>query len=135
MLTEKLKSHFLNMYLIALSDSDFVEDEMKEILKIGADKGITEEEFHQIIMNPINVSFQIPNDTIEKIEYLFDFAKIIWADGKVDEYEKRSLFNFCKKFDFDEDVAKELTEWLLKIAEEDITHEQLHIEIDKLLKG
>ena len=41
MLTEELKSHFLNMYLIAMSDNEFDEKEMQIILEIGEDKGIT----------------------------------------------------------------------------------------------
>jgi len=135
MLTEELKSHFLNMYLIAMSDNDFDEKEMNTIIKIGEDKGITKKEFENIIINPTSISFKIPNDTIVKIEYLFDFAKIIWADGKVDEKERISLFDFCLKFDFDEEASKELTEWLLEIAKNDLNHEQLHIEIEKLLNS
>ena len=135
MLTEELKSHFLNMYLIAMSDNEFDEKEMQTILKIGEDKGITKEEFEQIIINPTKVEFKIPDDTIKKIEYLFDFAKIIWADEKVDDNERISLQNFCEKFDFDKETAIELTEWLLQIAKDDITHEQLHTEIDKLLNS
>jgi len=135
MLTEELKSHFLNMYLIAMSDNEFDEKEMQTILKIGEDKGITKEEFEKIIINPTKIEFKIPDDTIKKIEYLFDFAKIIWADGKVDDNERISLQNFCEKFDFDKETASELTEWLLQIAKNDITHEQLHTEIDKLLNS
>jgi len=33
MLTEELKRHFLNMYLIAMSDNEFDEKEMETILK------------------------------------------------------------------------------------------------------
>ena len=135
MLTEELKSHFLNMYLIAMSDNEFDEKEMQTILKIGEDKGITKEEFEQIIINTTEVEFKIPDDTIKKIEYLFDFAKIIWADGKVDKNERTSLQNFCEKFDFDKETALELTEWLLQIAKNDITHIQLHTEIDNLLNS
>ena len=123
------------MYLIAMSDNEFDEKEMQTILKIGEDKGITKEEFEKIIINPTKIEFKIPDDTIKKIEYLFDFAKIIWADGKVDDNERISLQNFCEKFDFDKETASELTEWLLQIAKNDITHEQLHTEIDKLLNS
>ena len=135
MLTDELKSHFLNMYFIAMSDTEFDEKEMDEILKIGEDKGITKEEFENIITNPTDVSFKTPDDIILKVEYLFDFAKIIWADGKIDDKERTTLFDFCVKFDFDVETSKELTEWLLEIAKNDLTHEQLHKEIDKLLNS
>lgn len=135
MLTDELKCHFLNMYFIALSDTEFDESEMETIIKIGEDKGISKEEFEEIIINPTSVSFKIPEDTILKIEYLFDFAKIIWADGEVDEKERTALSEFCIKFGFDTETSKELTEWLLEISKNDLTHEQLHMEIDKLLNS
>jgi len=135
MLTEELKRHFLNMYLIAMSDNEFDEKEMETILKIVEDKGISKQEFEKIIIDPTSVSFKIPDDTIKKIEYLFDFAKIIWADGKIEDNERATLLNFCQKFDFDEDTASELTEWLLQIAKNELTHDQLHSEIDKLLNS
>jgi len=135
MLTKELKSHFLNMYLIAMSDNDFDEKEMQTILKIGEDKGITKEEFEKIIINPVEVEFKIPDDIIKRIEYLFDFAKIVWADGKVDDNERLALINFCEKFSFDKETALELTEWLLQIAKNDITYEQLYTEIDNLLNS
>ena len=135
MLTKEFKSHFLNMYLIAMSDNDFDEKEMQTILKIGEDKGITKEEFEKIIINPVEVEFKIPDDIIKRIEYLFDFAKIVWADGKVDDNERLALINFCEKFSFDKETALELTEWLLQIAKNDITYEQLYTEIDNLLNS
>ena len=135
MITEELKSHFLNMYLIAMSDTEFDEKEMQTIIKIGEDKGITKEEFERFIINPSKISLRVPDDTVQKIEYLFDFAKIIWADGRVDDKERTTLLDFCIKFDFDIETSKELTEWLLEIAKNDLTHEQLHTEIDKLLNS
>ena len=135
MLTEELKSHFLNMYLVALSDNEFDEAEMRAIIKIGEDKGISKEEFHKIIIDPTVVPFKIPEDTIKKIEYLFDFAKIIWADGKVDKNERRTLQEFCCKFGFEKEVADELTEWLLEIAKDDISHIDLKVKIDELINS
>ncbi|MCF6365645.1 MAG: hypothetical protein L3J35_05520 [Bacteroidales bacterium] len=135
MLTKELKSHLLNMYLIAMSDAEFDEKEMETIISIAESKGISKNEFEQIIIKPTNVPFTIPDDIIIKIEYLFDFARIIWADGKVDDRERISLLDFCNKFGFIGETANELTEWLLDIAKNDLTNDQLHKEIDKLLNS
>jgi len=134
-LTDELKSHFLNMYLIAMSDSDFDENEMNTIIEIGISKGISQQEFEKFIINPANISFKIPENVTQKLEYLFDFAKIIWADGKIDKNERIALNEFCQKFGFDTEASGELTEWLLEIANKDISHTQLHQEIEKLLNS
>ena len=134
-LTDELKSHFLNMYLIAISDNDFDEKEMQAIMKIANDKGLTKEEFEQIILDPTKVRFEVPEDIITKIEYLFDFAKIIWADGKIEEEERHILIDFCRKFGFDDNIVEELAEWLLQIAQQNISRAQLHEEIEKLLNN
>jgi len=134
-LTDELKSHFLNMYLIAMSDSDFDENEMKTIIDIGISKGITQQEFENFIINPAKISLKIPENTTQKMEYLFDFAKIIWADGKVDKNERIALNEFCLKFGFDTEASAELTDWLLGIANKNLSHTQLHNEIDKLLNS
>jgi len=134
-LTDELKSHFLNMYLIAMSDSDFDENEMKTIIEIGISKGITQQEFEKFIINPANITFKIPKHITQKMEYLHDFARIIWADGKVDKNERITLNEFCLKFGFDTEASVELTEWLLEIAKKNLSHDQLHHEIDKLLNS
>jgi len=105
-LTDELKSHFLNMYLIAMSDSDFDENEMKTIIEIGINKGVSQVEFENFIINPAKISIKIPEKTTQKIEYLFDFAKIILADGKIDKNELITLNDFCIKFGFDTETRK-----------------------------
>lgn len=123
------------MYLIAMSDSDFDENEMKTIIEIGINKGVSQVEFENFIINPAKISIKIPEKTTQKIEYLFDFAKIILADGKIDKNELITLNDFCIKFGFDTETSEELTDWLLEIAKNNISHSQLHIEIDKLLNS
>jgi len=104
-------------------------------MKIANDKGLTKEEFEQIILDPTKVRFEVPEDIITKIEYLFDFAKIIWADGKIEEEERHILIDFCRKFGFDDNIVEELAEWLLQIAQQNISRAQLHEEIEKLLNN
>lgn len=133
MISVELKTHLLNMYLIAMSDSEFAESEMLTILDIIEKKGISKEEFEKIIINPTNIPFAVPEDTVMKIEYLFDFARIIWADGVIDKNEKIALKGYCVKFGFEDEAASELTEWLLKLSKNNLSKEQLHSEITKLL--
>ena len=134
MISTKLKSHFLNMYLIALSDYDFDKTELNEIIKIGERHGVNKNEFEKIILNPTEITLEIPENINDKIEYLYDYARIIWADGIIEPEEEKSLLNFCIKFGFEKDVAEELTEWLFIQVKKDFSHSELLKEIDNLIK-
>lgn len=132
MINTDLKGHFLNLYMIALSDNNFDEKELETILKIGEEKGISKEEFEKIIINPTTVNIQIPTDFISKINLLYDFARVIWSDGKIEEDEKNSFMKYCVKFGFDIEESEELFEWLISFAKKNLTVEELEKEIIKI---
>ena len=132
MIGNELKSHFLNLYMLALSDNNFDELELETILKIGEEKGISQKAFESIIINPISICIKYPSRFVEKIELLYDFARVIWADKKVDEAEKISFLKFCDKFGFDIPESEELFAWLLGLAKNETPTTQLVYEIKKL---
>ncbi|MDB4144441.1 hypothetical protein N9589_01395 [Flavobacteriaceae bacterium] len=132
MINTDLKGHFLNLYMIALSDNNFDEKELETILKIGKEKGISKEEFEKIIINPTSVNIQIPTDFISKINLLYDFARVIWSDGKIEEDEKNSFMKYCAKFGFDIEESEELFEWLIGFAKNNLTIQELEKEIIKI---
>lgn len=131
-MNENLKGHFLNLYMIALSDNNFDEKELETILKIGEEKGISQDEFEKIIINPTSIDINVPTEFIDKIKLLYDFARVIWADLKIEEDEIKSFMRYCKKFGFDNDESEELFDWLIKFAKKDITTQELEKEIINL---
>jgi DnaJ-domain-containing protein 1 len=131
-MNENLKGHFLNLYMVALSDNSFDEKELEIILKIGEEKGISQEEFERIIINPTSINIEIPTDFVSKIELLYDFARVIWSDGKIDKYEIISFMGYCKKFGFQEEESKELFDWLISFAKNNLSIDQLEKEINNL---
>ena len=113
----ELKSHFLNLYSIALSDTEIDTTELEFLFQFGQERGVPKEEIENLILHPDRIKFYIPSDTLKKIDYLYDFAKMIWADGKVDEYEEVALEKFCLKFGFDKENINGLTKFLIEEAE------------------
>lgn len=132
MIDNKLKGHFLNLYMLALSDNNFDERELETILQIGEEKGVSQNDFEQIIINPTSVEIQYPSDFIDKIKLLYDFTRVIWADKKVKKDEKDSFLKFCNKFGFEKKESEELFEWLLEMAKKGISTSQLDNEIENL---
>ncbi len=124
-LTNELKSHFLNLYHLALSDSEIDVLELKMLYQIGEERGIALAQIQDVVLRPDTVRFSFPETVIEKIECLYDFARIAWADGKIDSNEQRVLQMFCSKFDFEEDNIPTLSQFLLDEAEKGTSTEQL----------
>ena len=128
----ELKGHFLNLYMLALSDNDFDEKELETILQIGEEKGIAQTAFEEIIINPTSIKIEYPTDFMEKIKLLYDFTRVIWADKNIHDDEKISFLKFCKKFGFDGQESEELFAWLLELAKKETPTNQLESEVKNL---
>jgi len=113
----ELQSHFLNLYSIALSDTEIDTSELEFLFHFGQERGVPKEKIEDLILHPDKIKFHIPSDTLKKIEYLYDFAKMIWANGKVDEYEEIALKKFCLKFGFEKENITALAKFLIEEAE------------------
>lgn len=114
---EKIKSHFLNLYAMALTDTQIDTKELELLYDMGMERGIPKDDIQEIILRPDLVKFSIPEETLDKMEYLYDFARMAWANGEVDDYERVALTKFCKKFGFLEENVDSIVEFLLEEAE------------------
>lgn len=113
---DKLKSHFLNLYSLALADTQVDTAELEILYKLGQERGILKEEIEELILNPDKVKPFVPQDTLTKVEYLYDFVKIILADGIVDEREEATLKKFCIQFGFEEQNIPTIMEFFIEEA-------------------
>lgn len=133
-MTTQLKNHFINLYFLALSDGNFAEKELETILKIAEEKGLSKQDFENIITNPTDSIFHIPEDFLEKIYLLYDFIRVVLADNVVDESEKKHFMKFCKKFGFGIEESEELFTWLIELAQKELTLTEVKEEINNLIQ-
>lgn len=122
---EKLKAHFLNLYHMALSDTEIDTRELEMLFLIGEEKGISKTEINSVVLEPDTIKFVAPETILEKIECLYDFARIAWADGRIDENEKRLLKMFSLKFDFIEENIPAIIQFLLDAAQKNTPKEEV----------
>jgi len=128
-----LKYHFTNLYLIALSDGNFDKKELDVILKIANEKGITEEEFKEFITSPTKTLFEPPKSFLEKIKLLYDYTRVILADGKIDEEEKGIFMRLCFSYGFDNEESTELFDWLVELVNKNIPTDKIDDELKTLI--
>ncbi len=124
-ISAELKSHFLRLYKMALSDDNFDVLELNMLYHFAEERGIPKEELEKLLLNPIDHESIIPEGLDERIEYLYDLAKMIWADEKITEDERNTLKKYCRKFGFLDENIEDLTEYLLECAKKDIKMEEI----------
>ena len=130
-ISNKLKSHFLRLYQIAFSDDNFDILELKMLYHFAEERGVSEEQLQQVLLNPLTDDAQIPDTLNQKIEYLNDLAKMIWADGIVTEDERNTLFKYCKRFGFLDENLKDLVDFLLECAKQNLSVEEILLKINE----
>ncbi|WP_290710676.1 hypothetical protein [Flavihumibacter sp. CACIAM 22H1] len=125
-MTSELHTHFLNLYSMALADSKFDEEEIAILYRLGGERGIPRETIDALLLNPqLSEHVAIPETLIEKIECLYDYARMILADGVVHEDEVKTLEKFCEKFQFQENNIPLITQLLIEAARNGIAKNEL----------
>lgn len=122
---EVSESHFLNLYSIALSDTQVDSTELLKLYEFGEKRGFNKQKIDNLLLHADHVTFTIPDNLLDKIELLYEFALLIWADGRVDEFEKTALMKFCFKFGFEKDNVEEMADFLLKEANNEVKVEEV----------
>ncbi|MDR2065411.1 MAG: hypothetical protein LBP85_06870 [Prevotellaceae bacterium] len=122
---EKSKKMFLGLYQMILSDTEVHPKELELLYQIGKEKGVSEEDIQKAILSPNNIiSSEHLNDD-EKIEYLYNLARIAWADGILDENEIKTLQNASKRLGFAEEDVETIAQFLLDHAHENKRFEEV----------
>lgn len=121
----ELKSHFLNLYQIALSDGNFSTSEMKMLYEFAEERGVSKNSLNQLLVNPGQHVIEIPNSIEEKLSYLIDFCVMSWADGIVVEDEINTLKKFILSFGFLDENVDELAKYLLDSVEQGQTKNEI----------
>ncbi|WP_047245625.1 hypothetical protein [Maribacter thermophilus] len=128
-ISEEIKSHFLRLYQIALTDDDFSPLEMKLLYEFASERNISKEQLDEILVAHSG-AITIPKTVETRIEYLYDLARMIWADEKVTEDEYNTLKKYCRKFEFLEENIISLADYLIESAKEGKSKEAILQELN-----
>lgn len=124
-MTIELKSHFLRLYQMALSDDQFDVLELQMLYHFADERGVPKEELDKLFLNPISTDLIIPEELNTRIEYLYDFTRIIWADGKITDDELNMLKKYCRKFNFLDENINDLSSYLIDCVQKNIQKEEI----------
>lgn len=125
----QLKSHFLRLYQIALSDDNFSHLEMQQLYRFAEKRGINNSELDKILTGSIG-EVTIPETLEDRLEFLYDFAVMAWADGVITEDELNTLKKYCKKFEFLDENISALADYLLESAKTEKSFHEILVELN-----
>lgn len=123
-LSLELKSHFLRLYQMAFTDDNFDVLELKMLYRFAEERGVAQEQLNEVLLNPSQNSI-IPEELEDKIEYLYDLALMIWADGVATDDEINTLRKYCLKFGFLEENVEDICGFLLENAKQNVSKKEL----------
>jgi hypothetical protein len=124
-LTPELKTHFLNLYQMALSDSQIDIRELETLYRIGEARGVGRTDIDALLLQPGPANFSPPDTILEKVDCLYDLCLIAWADGVLDQDEKQTLELYCSRFGFRDENIAIICEFLLEKASKGTPKEQV----------
>jgi len=124
-LTTQLKSHFLRLYQMALTDDNFNALELQMLYHFADERGVPKEELEKLFINPVSHEPELPEDLNTRIEYLYDLTRIIWADGKVTDDELNTLKKYCKKFEFLDENIDDLANYLIDCVQKGVGKQEI----------
>ena len=82
------------------------------LYQYAEERNVSKDELDKILLSTTG-KLSIPENIETKLEYLFDFVRMIWADNIVTTDEEDILKKFCRKFGFLEENIDELAAYLI----------------------
>ncbi len=116
-ITAELQAQFLRLYQMAMTDDDFSPLEWKMLYEFAEERNISSDELDKVLLSTTG-HLVVPESIDQKLEYLFVFASMIWADGFVSDDERVTLKKFCRKFGFLEENIDELSDYFIASVKE-----------------
>ena len=110
------KKMFLSLYQMVLADAEVHPKELEMLYEIGKEHGISEEEVQKVIFSPNILPAMDDLNDDKKIEYLYNLARIAWADGVLDDREIESLQKTSLRLGFVEENLVEMSDFLFEQA-------------------
>lgn len=110
------KSHFATIVTIATSGDGIIKPEEEVVLKrLQSKLDITDADYASILKNPKAYPVNPPTSSEERIQWLHDLFKIVFADRAMDDAEYRLLRRYATAIGYNEEDASYLVDRSVEI--------------------
>lgn len=127
----KLQLHFLNLYCMVIADGIVDPKELETIYRIGRENyGLSEEEINKAVVGA-GTTYVIPESIEERIRILYEMAIIAWADGRIEDSERKMLRDYALRYGVIENSVVAFVDYLLEKAYNNVSEEDIINELNK----
>ncbi|MBI9040805.1 TerB family tellurite resistance protein [Lutibacter sp.] len=103
-------AHFASIVRLAQADGIISEGEEKLLKRLANRFHILEEKYNDILNSPEDYPMHAPHNYNERIEHLYDLAKMVFADGEAKGEEAQVLRKICIGLGFPLDNVEKVTD-------------------------
>ncbi|KEZ92169.1 tellurite resistance TerB family protein [Nonlabens ulvanivorans] len=109
------KSHFATIVSIAQSHENMSAQETVVLERLKSKLDISDSDYAAILKNPSAYPVTPPTDSEERIQWLHDLFKIVFADHAMDENEHKLLRRYATAIGYNDEDAKYLVDRSVEI--------------------
>ncbi len=109
------KSHFATIVSIAQSHKEVSPEEMAVLIRFKSKLDISDSDYAAILKNPSAYPVTPPTDSEERIQWLHDLFKIVFADHAMDDNEHKLLKRYATAIGFNDTDAEYLVKRSVEI--------------------
>ncbi|WP_407402421.1 hypothetical protein [Sodaliphilus sp.] len=113
MMNNSLKQLLLGLYKMALCDNQFAAEEMAMLYQVGREYGVSDEEVNQAVMDD-TFTLYLPETIEGKVQLLYRFTQMAWADGVIVDEEKELLKQTAIRYGFLKENTDAIVEFLIE---------------------
>lgn len=130
---ERNKGHFASIVRVAYNDGDVTQEELDFINDLSEKLDISEEDYKAIMKNPNNYPVNPPYLQEQRIERLYDLARMVFINHILGPKQKQTLRKFTSALGFSGDINA-ITDKALSLLVMEYNLENFKQEMDVYIK-
>ncbi len=114
------KDHFASIVRMALNDDIISKGEQKFLDRLADILNISEDDYKKILKDYSSQPINAPNSYDQRLDRLYDLARMVWADKIRQKNQVKLLRRFCVGLGFHAVNAKYITKKALELVKQEV---------------
>jgi hypothetical protein len=123
---QRNKGHFSAIVRVALADGKSNPEEKDFLDKLARNLEISDEEYQEILENPLKYDINPPYLHVERLERLFDLSRMVHRDHQLEDKQEKLLVKFGIALGFTPSNINYIVDKALKLVD-------IHVDLDTFI--
>ncbi len=114
------KDHFASIVRMAMNDEIITKGEQKFLDRLANRLNISEDDYKKLLKDYSSRPINAPNSYDQRLDRLYDLARMVWADKIRQKNQVKLLRRFCVALGFHAVNAKYITKKALELVRQEV---------------